>query len=80
MTSFIHRGLISTIALFLVHVAAAESFDETADNQPLLNKQKLLDQQSFWDNRDWEWYKAKFRSSNVLMPIFRQHTTTAGSC
>lgn len=23
----------------------------------LLDKQKLLDAQTFWDNRDWEWYK-----------------------
>lgn len=26
--------------------------------QPLLDKQKLLDAQTFWDNRDWDWYKA----------------------
>jgi hypothetical protein len=24
----------------------------------VLDKQKLLDQQTFWDNRDWDWYKA----------------------
>ncbi len=24
----------------------------------LLDKQKLLDAQTFWDNRDWDWYKA----------------------
>ena len=24
----------------------------------VLDKQKLLDQQTFWDNRDWEWYKS----------------------
>ena len=23
----------------------------------LLDKQKLLDAQTFWDNRDWDWYK-----------------------
>src|SRR3982750_2030012 len=23
----------------------------------LLDKQKLLDAHSFWDNRDWDWYK-----------------------
>ncbi len=23
----------------------------------LLDKQKLLDRESFWDNRDWDWYK-----------------------
>lgn len=24
----------------------------------LLDKQKLLDRETFWDNRDWDWYKA----------------------
>src|SRR2546426_5175436 len=24
----------------------------------VLDKQKLLDAQTFWDNRDWDWYKA----------------------
>jgi len=24
----------------------------------LLDKQKLLDRQTFWDNKDWDWYKA----------------------
>ena len=24
----------------------------------VLDKQKLLDDQTFWDNRDWDWYKA----------------------
>jgi hypothetical protein len=24
----------------------------------VLDKQKVLDSQSFWDNRDWDWYKA----------------------
>src|SRR4051812_44324122 len=23
----------------------------------VLDKQKILDRQTFWDNRDWEWYK-----------------------
>src|SRR5439155_1528728 len=23
----------------------------------VLDRQKLLDAQSFWDNRDWDWYK-----------------------
>ena len=23
----------------------------------VLDKQKLLDRQDFWDNRDWDWYK-----------------------
>lgn len=24
----------------------------------IVDKQKLLDAQTFWDNRDWDWYKA----------------------
>src|SRR5437879_4656368 len=24
----------------------------------LLNKQNMLERESFWDNRDWDWYKA----------------------
>jgi hypothetical protein len=24
----------------------------------ILDKQKLLDAQTFWDNRDWDWYRA----------------------
>src|SRR6476661_8675706 len=24
----------------------------------ILDKQKLLDRQTFWDNRDWDWYAA----------------------
>src|SRR5882672_9585937 len=24
----------------------------------VLDKQKLLDRETFWDNRDWDWYKA----------------------
>src|SRR5436305_4652643 len=24
----------------------------------VLDKQKLLDAQTFWDNRDWDWYRA----------------------
>jgi hypothetical protein len=25
--------------------------------QPVLDRQKLLESQTFWDNRDWDWYK-----------------------
>jgi hypothetical protein len=35
-------------ALLLVAPASAQ----------VLDKQKLLDAQTFWDNRDWDWYKA----------------------
>jgi hypothetical protein len=26
---------------------------------PVLDKQALLDRETFWDNRDWDWYKAR---------------------
>jgi hypothetical protein len=29
-----------------------------AASAQVLDKQKLLDAQTFWDNRDWDWYKA----------------------
>jgi hypothetical protein len=31
-----------------------------ADAPPgtVLDKQRLLDTQTFWDNRDWDWYQA----------------------
>jgi hypothetical protein len=31
-----------------------------ADAPPgaILDKQRLLDAQTFWDNRDWDWYQA----------------------
>ena len=31
-----------------------------ADAPPgaILDKQRLLDAQAFWDNRDWDWYQA----------------------
>lgn len=27
------------------------------DRQAILDKQKLLENETFWDNRDWDWYK-----------------------
>src|SRR5438067_8245417 len=30
----------------------------TPTRAQVLDKQKLLDAQTFWDNRDWDWYKA----------------------
>jgi hypothetical protein len=42
------RTLPLLAALVLAGPASAE----------VLDKQKLLDTQTFWDNRDWDWYKA----------------------
>ena len=44
--------LLPALALILSLVNAA-----TTDAQ-VLDKQKLLDAQTFWDNRDWDWYKS----------------------
>src|SRR5207253_698630 len=40
------------LALILTTLAAASAA------APILDKQKLLDRQTFWDNRDWDWYAA----------------------
>ena len=42
--------------LLLVAIAATIPFTPSARAQ-VLDKQKLLDKQSWWDNRDFEWYK-----------------------
>ncbi len=41
------------LAATFVHAASANT--SVAE---ILNKQKQLDAQTFWDNRDWDWYKA----------------------
>ncbi|HZT81639.1 MAG TPA: glycosyl hydrolase family 65 protein, partial [Gemmataceae bacterium] len=40
---------LAAVGLLLLLSAAAPA--------QVLNKQKLLDAQTFWDNRDWDWYK-----------------------
>src|SRR5215813_9034795 len=42
------RYLLPAAVLFLAHPASAQ----------VLDHQKLLDAETFWDNRDWDWYKA----------------------
>ena len=41
----------ATVALALAFCASTLTAD-------VLDKQKLLDAQTFWDNRDWDWYKS----------------------
>jgi hypothetical protein len=48
--------MIPTIARSLVAIAAFVLFVPETSAQ-ILDKQKLLDGQKFWDNRDWDWYK-----------------------
>lgn len=43
------RWLWGYLALVLIASPAASE---------ILQKQKILNEQSFWDNRDWDWYKA----------------------
>ncbi len=47
------RRATAAFALLLALVGA-----QPADAQ-VLDKQALLDRQTFWDNRDWDWYKAQ---------------------
>ena len=42
----------SLIVVILLSLAALTSAAQ------VLDKQKLLDAQTFWDNKDWDWYKA----------------------
>ena len=44
--------LNAVVGLILLMMNAA------AAHAQVLDKQKLLDAQTFWDNRDWDWYKA----------------------
>jgi hypothetical protein len=43
----------ASIALIVALLAARAAADE-----PLLRPQPLLDRETFWDNKDWDWYKA----------------------
>src|SRR5256885_2377919 len=45
-------GLLFPIAVSVVVAVPAPL------SAQVLDKQKLLDAQTFWDNRDWDWYKA----------------------
>src|SRR5881227_1283968 len=44
------RMIISAVALLALLLPAS-------GDAALLDKQELLDRQSFWNNRDWDWYK-----------------------
>jgi hypothetical protein len=45
------RPLRATVAMFLTACTAATS-------AAIIDKQQALDAQGWWDNRDWDWYKA----------------------
>ena len=53
-----------------------------AASAQVLDKQKLLDAQTFWDNRDWDWYKANIpffecpdagHQHDLLLPLGAGH-------
>src|SRR5262245_47133334 len=45
---YLRGGLATVLLLTLTPPAPAQGLD----------RQKLLDAQTFWDNRDWDWYRA----------------------
>ena len=47
-----HKSLFAAIAACIVMTVAT-----TASGQ-VLDKQKQLEKQTFWDNQDWDWYKS----------------------
>src|SRR4051794_24544024 len=56
ISRFMPSSCSPTVAPFLVMailMAAA-----SAGVAEVLDKQKALDAQTFWDNRDWDWYKS----------------------
>ena len=38
--------------------ALGEQPSHAIETTPVIDKQKALDAQSWWDNRDWDWYKS----------------------
>jgi len=49
------RGGFTAVVCFLLGVSVLDQ-SRAADSE-VLNKQRLLEQETFWDNRDWDWYK-----------------------
>lgn len=53
------RGLILLTMMSGMGIPfAADAALPLSEGPTLLDKQKLLEAQTFWDNRDWDWYKA----------------------
>lgn len=53
MTRRVTAALVALAAL-----AGALCVAPAAAAEPLLTPQPLLDRETFWDNKDWDWYKA----------------------
>jgi len=52
-------GVALTLALLTAAAAAAAAAEPAVPARAqVLDAQRLLDAQTFWDNRDWDWYKA----------------------
>lgn len=45
--------ILRLVILIVLTVVVSESREAFAQ---MLDKQKQLDAQTFWDNRDWDWY------------------------
>jgi len=51
------RVLFTAMATVTCYAAATANVAAQAEHGSILDKQQQLDSQSFWDNRDWDWYK-----------------------
>src|SRR5262245_7942016 len=49
--------MVASLRLRVALIAIGLLLGASAPAQ-VLDKKKLLDDQTFWDNRDWDWYKA----------------------
>lgn len=49
--------LLSGFMLLSASRAEAQTKKSGSEAFSILDKQKMLDQQSWWDNKDWKWYK-----------------------
>jgi hypothetical protein len=58
MTARIPRPLPTTAAILLGLCAGISAHAATAEPKPLLDPQHQLERWDWWDNRDWDWYKA----------------------
>src|SRR6478735_1367986 len=54
----LHGLAMRTIQLTLVILTATLLRTPALAQESLLPQQKLLDRETFWDNRDWDWYRA----------------------
>lgn len=56
LSSSIKKIIIGSCAILAVVVVFLAGSDEPADQQ-IINKQQVLEEHNWWDNKDWDWYK-----------------------